>query len=33
MDKVGALEFAEKVLGATEGKPNGLFHDGLWMPN
>lgn len=33
MDKVGALEFAAKVLEATKCKPNGVFRAGLWMPN
>ena len=33
MDKIGALAFAKKVLDATERKPNGVFRDGLWMPN
>ena len=33
MDKVDALLFAEKILEATDGKPNGVFRDGLWIPN
>ena len=33
MDKVGALKFAEVILEVTDGKPNGVFRDGLWVPN
>ena len=33
MDKMGALRFAEVILRATEREPDGVFRDGLWMPN
>ena len=32
MDKVGAVEFAEKLLTATCGDPTGVFRNGLWEP-
>ena len=32
MDKVGAVEFAGMLLGATQGGPTGVFRNGLWEP-
>ena len=32
MDKLGAMEFAETLLKATQDKANGVFRGGLWEP-